>query len=36
VLEGEGAAPSEGCGLPPTPPLFIGGGRGGRPPLDPI
>ena len=32
LLRGGGLHQNLGCGCPPTPPLFIGGGRGGRPP----
>ena len=35
-IGGEGLRQVQGCGRPPTPPLFIGGERVGWPPLDPI
>ena len=35
-MEEGGAVPGKGCGCPPTPPLFIGGGKRGPAPLDPI
>ena len=35
-LEEERAAPGQGCGCPPTPPLYIGARERGAGPLDPI